>query len=538
MIFIAVKYILLTIALLFLSGCPEDSVVAKEKPPVDDKSGEPGGGAGTDSVDNTAEVVEIDEGTGGHAETSPSDNPAPIGEEMMATVCWANSLDGFYDDEYIEFGRIGLGADGAGVIAATSQYPHLVDFSSDGKFGVAREYADMYADEALVTSDNSVILAGQSLLNPGGRESYIVRKHTGDTIDWTIVLPGRLEAEYENGSFSMSSWLTTAVTLTKTDGILVASGFKGQLSLSQGEGSSITLGTLDDETPKIFFAEYTSDGVLAWATEADLSLAVKSVAIHEETGDIFVLGSDPRHELPPSISVVTARFDAMGTLIWKNHTYTPSLLDEEYVDFTSGADDGRLHLLADGSFYIVGSYYDQIGFSDRFGNVQSILGPIEYTADGAPMTSFKSYYRAYYDTEGTLMWGRSTYNDLVESQGEVDHTIYDSSWGRSSAIVNGDQLIVAGNAEGAVPYFAGTPDEIVLAYRPFIAAYGTDGEMDWIKTFEGFLRPNGLTVTQDNALLLTGTFTNPLTLTTTAGESQTLIPADGQVGFLLAKICD
>ena len=98
--------------------------------------------------------------------------------------------------------------------------------------------------------------------------------------------------------------------------------------------------------------------------------------------------------------------------------------------------------------------------------------------------------------------------------------------------------MVAGNAVGTVLFNAGTGNEVVLEDSPFIAAYGTDGEMDWIKTFDGFISMGAMTTTPDNALLLTGTFTEPLNLTTTGGETQTLIPAEGGTGLLLAKICE
>jgi hypothetical protein len=315
------------------------------------------------------------------------------------------------------------------------------------------------------------------------------------------------------------------------DGDAVVTGeFARKVVFAVDEPESITLTSVADPefAADVFIARYRPDGALTWAKRAGGSEidSVGGIAVGDD-GSAFITGSSfgestfgagERREttLVPGDQqgqVFVARYDARGSLLWARGALG---FDED-----TGS---SIAVTPEGSALVAGRFALQLEFAageERSSMLVSGSQPNPISRDHSV-----DAFVALYDSEGGLAWAKRAGGP-------------DDERAQSVAPLSGKRAIVGGTFGSGAVFGPQEEGEVTLtakgANSAFIAEYGADGTLTWVKPVGGSGNSDGggVAVTGKAGFLLVGSFTEDASFEGLKGSVE--LTAVGSADVFLAR---
>lgn len=299
----------------------------------------------------------------------------------------------------------------------------------------------------------------------------------------------------------------------------VAGRFACSVVLGAGEPTETTLTSPSCPWPPadLFVAKYDPDGRLLWARAAPAGSVERGVAIAAlPDGSVAVTGSflswiafrDGEREVliptksPLLANVFVARYGPDGRVAWAAGGGADN-------GPWGGGHEGRgVAALSDGSVVVTGSFFRRIELDG---------GATLETTPGCYTNDF-DLFLVRYRPDGTIAWARRAGG---------------CSWEEGLAIsaAADDSVVVTGRFHGLAAVFGpGDVNETTLSaddFDAFLARYGPDGSLAWVKAVSGDDNDVGLGVTAlpDGGAALVGWFAGSATFGPGEPDEATLAPA-------------
>jgi hypothetical protein len=187
----------------------------------------------------------------------------------------------------------------------------------------------------------------------------------------------------------------------------------------------------------VFLTKYTTAGDVEWSAATGSEYDEEKVSVAADAlGNVFVSGSTWGNLQGPNagiIDIFAAKYDSNGNLQWMRQ-------------YGSNEEDEAMAVAADG----LGNAY-----------VAGYIGPAEgRTASGAFVTKF--------DSDGNKLWTR--FPGLPDDPG-IAMDVFVDDVGR---------VILAGGTYSDLE----TPPTVSNIFRPFVAVFDMDGDLEWQKTYD------------------------------------------------------
>lgn len=265
--------------------------------------------------------------------------------------------------------------------------------------------------------------------------------------------------------------------------------------------------------PDLFLAKYDVSGNLAWARRADPALipALGIGIATDAAGNAYLTGAvaAPTGENRLFLS----KFDSQGGLLWSRSAGAIGSSTPNNSFGASAAVDGQ------GNIYLTGAFTGT-----------AIFGPGE--ENESPLTApALDMFLARFDSTGDLVW--------VRQAGSVTAFVD----GTAVALDVSGNPRVTGNFSGTDAVFgSGQPNEITLdalQQDVFVAKYGSDGQLSWVKQAgsNGIDGGTGISVDRSGHSLVIGGFVASATFG--AGEvNETILGAGGGSAIFIANYDD
>jgi len=290
-----------------------------------------------------------------------------------------------------------------------------------------------------------------------------------------------------------SSQKVIAVDISALDnGSFISTGtFNGAATFGQGEPKQTSFwGQSDFE---IFIAAYESDGKLAWAKKASGNTDVGSTAVDVlPDGSSLMAGfyedmmwlEDFELVADGNQNSFISLFNSNGILEWVKN------IAGYHVNITD------IKALDDGSLIIVGSYIMRITFD------AGEAGEVEFRANE---DFLEEIFIAGYNPDGEFLWARTAGGP-------------DTNTAHNIAVCNDDSFLLTGQIVLETKFNIDESDETELVpvngIEMFVAKYNKEGRLIWIfqDGEEGFLSDSVIDVYQDGSFIVTGDFSESVTL--------------------------
>jgi hypothetical protein len=334
-----------------------------------------------------------------------------------------------------------------------------------------------------------------TLVSSGATDMFLARYNADGTLAWALK---------EGGSGDDQP---RSVVATSDGGALVAGNFYATCVFARGLPEQMTLGNTGNADQ--FLARYDAEGTLLWARRAggsglDVNNGVDALPSDRAlvsgaygASAIFGPGETIQTTMPATPGAFVARYAADGDLNWA----VP----------IPGADNCYVRRMIDGDMIVAGNFSGSmtLGYGDA--NEIDLTAP----SGGTDM------YLARLDSQGHLVWAKQAGGLggvflLRATNAHID-----------------DSAIVSGNFSGSATFGAGEPNETSVSSvggeDAFLARFGPDGELLWIRRAGGTGYDLGMDVTarSDGGAFLTGAFSDTATFGLNDLNETTLVAAGG-----------
>ncbi len=207
--------------------------------------------------------------------------------------------------------------------------------------------------------DLTLTVSGNSLYVTGSFQSTVRFEDSDLTVDAKLTSAGQSDvfvARYTTGGYF--NWVRQSggtgddlgygIGLDKSDHVYLTGSFTGQMSWNAGATKLISKGSSD-----VFLLKYSPAGALVavralGGTGFDYGAAV---AVHPESGDIYLTGGYAPAGYPYNTNVFVARYNAAGVLQWN-----------KVLGAGTSVDAGSDILVAGSSIYVTGYFGGSIAF--------------------------------------------------------------------------------------------------------------------------------------------------------------------------------
>ncbi|MFC1737278.1 hypothetical protein ACFL1X_14295, partial [Candidatus Hydrogenedentota bacterium] len=296
-----------------------------------------------------------------------------------------------------------------------------------------------------------------TLTSDGTGDIFVAKYNSDGTLAWAVRAGGE---QGEGGR---------AIAALSDGSCLAAGSFSETATFGDGDINATTLTATGEGD--VFLAKYNADGTLAWATSAGGGLddiayglgilsngdclitgAFRKTATFGEGNlnetELSILGDDGTERSVQS-HIFLAKYDAHGGLVWAKAAGGSAKEDDAGM---------AVSVLADGSCYVTGNYYETAVFGRDEDN-ETCLAAVSYS----PLAREADIFVAKYNTDGTLAWATSA--------GGID-----GDWGGGVAALPDGTCIVTGAFQGETTFGYDGPNETELVSAGggdvFVAKYG------------------------------------------------------------------
>ncbi|HEY0029899.1 MAG TPA: T9SS type A sorting domain-containing protein [Bacteroidia bacterium] len=360
-------------------------------------------------------------------------------------------------------------------------------YAYDYGFGIVNDnlgnvyVAGKYEEEA--------IFSGNTLVNHGNHDMFLVRYSPAGTVDWIRTAGGNL-GDYAQG-----------LAIDASNNLVVTGEIEGYGNTILFQGSAVTLTCVGDND--IFLAKYDMNGNLLWAKSEGYNYSEKGLAVTcDLTGNVYVCGyytdttkiAGSMYISAGGKDIFLAKYDPNGNFLWLQRA-------------GSAGRDEALAVKCDaaGNVYMAGLHSDLA----LFGTQTLTTGP------GA----FVDYdiFLAKYNSSGVMQWVKSPGSDY-------DDVAWDLTLDSSGKIYLTGEYNAYAVFDGFSLTSTGMADIFVACYDPVA------GNTLWAKSAGGPLidRARGIGCDGSN-LFITGQFGNIASF-----NSVTLSAADSSDVFIAA----